>query len=79
MDDVSGNLHYNLGLIYFQLQEFGKAREQAYKALDLGYDLDGLKNMLIRVGQWRESSQEKNELLQLMDQATPRFLRRVVR
>ncbi len=50
----SGNFNYNLGLAYFQVQDYEKARLQAYKARELGYDLEGLKNLLTRAGQWRE-------------------------
>jgi tetratricopeptide (TPR) repeat protein len=50
----SGNFQYNLGLAYFQVQDYEKARQQAYKARELGYDLDGLKNLLTRAGQWKE-------------------------
>ena len=49
-----GNLSYNLGLAYFQVQDYEKAREYAYKARELGFDLKGLQNMLMRAGQWHE-------------------------
>jgi hypothetical protein len=49
-----GNFSYNLGLAYFQAQEYEKAREQAYKAKEMGFQLDGLKNLLTKAGQWRE-------------------------
>ena len=54
MGASSANYHYNLGLAYFQVQEYEKARTQAYKAKELGYELEGLKNLLTRAGQWRE-------------------------
>ena len=50
----SGNFQYNLGLAYFQVQDYERAREQAYKAREMGYGLDGLKNLLTRAGQWKE-------------------------
>ena len=50
----SGNFNYNLGLAYFQAQEYDKARLQAYKARELGYELDGLKNLLTKAGKWQE-------------------------
>ena len=50
----SGNFNYNLGLAYFQAQEYDKARLQAYKARELGYELDGLKNLLTKAGQWQD-------------------------
>jgi tetratricopeptide (TPR) repeat protein len=51
---TGGNFNYNLGLAYFQAQEYEKAREQAYKAKEMGFQLDGLKNLLTKAGQWRE-------------------------
>jgi len=51
---ASGNFNYNLGLAYFQAQEYDKARLQAYKARELGYELDGLKNLLNKAGKWQE-------------------------
>jgi tetratricopeptide (TPR) repeat protein len=50
----SANFHYNMGLAYFQVQDYEKARVEAYKAKELGFQLEGLKNMLTRAGQWRE-------------------------
>jgi tetratricopeptide (TPR) repeat protein len=50
----SANFQYNLGLAYFQAQEYEKARAQAYKAKEMGYELQGLKNLLTKAGQWRE-------------------------
>jgi tetratricopeptide (TPR) repeat protein len=52
----SANFQYNLGLVYFQAHEYDKARAQAYKAKELGYELEGLKNLLTRAGQWREKA-----------------------
>ena len=50
----SANFHYNLGLAYFQVQDYEKARIQAYKAKEMGYELDGLKKLLMKAGQWRD-------------------------
>jgi len=50
----NGNLYYNIGLAYFELKEYGKAREYARKAYAQGFNLPGLKEKLQRVGQWRE-------------------------
>jgi len=59
----NGNIQYNLGLVYFQLQDYDKAREHAYVAQDLGFPLEGLQNMLKRAGQWRErkNTNDKDE------------------
>ena len=48
----NANLHYNLGLVFFDLQEYEKARQHAQKAYGLGYDLPGLRKKLERVGKW---------------------------
>ena len=48
----SGNVHYNLGLAYFELGEYAKAREHAKAAAELGFDLPGLRKKLVDVGQW---------------------------
>ncbi len=50
----SGNFNYNLGLAYFRAKEYEKARVQAYKAKELGFELEGLKNLLTKAGQWRD-------------------------
>lgn len=47
---------YNAGLAYFAVKEYGKARELAEKAYGQGYPLPGLKNKLIGVGEWKQSS-----------------------
>lgn len=46
------NLSYNMGLLYFNLKEYAKAREYAKKAYAGGFPLSGLKDMLVRAGQW---------------------------
>lgn len=51
-DDV--NVQYNLGLAYFDLQDYGKALEHAKKAYELGFPLDGLKNKLKKAGKWQD-------------------------
>jgi tetratricopeptide (TPR) repeat protein len=49
-----GNVYYNLGLAYFDLKDYGKARDYAKRAYELGFTLPGLKNKLQSVGQWRD-------------------------
>lgn len=56
--DIGGNLSYNIGLVYFQLQDYEKARKYAQRARELGVDLMGLQNMLMRAGQWRDDGGE---------------------
>jgi Tfp pilus assembly protein PilF len=49
----NANVHYNLGLAYFDLKHYDKARERAHTAYRLGFPLPGLKDKLSRVGAWR--------------------------
>lgn len=50
----NGNVSYNLGLAYFDLKDYAKARDYAKRAREQGFTLDGLENKLKRVGQWRD-------------------------
>ena len=46
------NVQYNLGLAYFQVKDYERAREYAKRAYDRGFPLPGLKQMLIKAGKW---------------------------
>jgi tetratricopeptide (TPR) repeat protein len=46
------NIHYNLGLAYFELKDYEKATEQAKLAYGLGHPLTGLRDKLKRQGRW---------------------------
>ena len=46
------NIHYNLGLLYFDEKNYEKAREHAKRAYELGFPLEGLKKKLQSVGAW---------------------------
>ena len=46
--------HYNIGLLYVELEEFELAREHARRAYELGYPLPGLRNALARLGEWED-------------------------
>lgn len=48
------NVHYNLGLAYFDVKDYDKALEHARKAYALGFPLDGLKNKLKGAGKWQD-------------------------
>lgn len=48
--DQSPELHYNLGLISFELRDYDAAQVYAAKAYEKGYPLPGLKQMLSKVG-----------------------------
>ena len=56
LDPNSANIHYNLGLLYFDLKDYPKARHNAQRAYELGFALPGLKRMLEGVGQWEPSA-----------------------
>jgi tetratricopeptide (TPR) repeat protein len=46
------NIHYNLGLLYFEEKNYGKAKEHAKVAYDMSFPLEGLKKKLKSVGAW---------------------------
>jgi tetratricopeptide (TPR) repeat protein len=48
----NANAHYNLGLAYFETKNYGKARAEAKRALELKFPLDGLKRKLQAAGKW---------------------------
>jgi tetratricopeptide (TPR) repeat protein len=48
----NSNVHYNLGLAYFELKEYDKALASAHRAYQLGFPFPGLRNMLEREGKW---------------------------
>ncbi len=45
-------VHYNLGLLYYELKQYEEARNHAIIAYDNGYPLPGLKNKLAKSGHW---------------------------
>jgi tetratricopeptide (TPR) repeat protein len=49
------NLHYNLGLTYFDLKEYDKSLEHAHAAYRLGFPLPGLREKLQKAGKWRDA------------------------
>ena len=50
----NGNIHYNLGLLYFAKKDYDNARNQAKRAYDLGFPLPGLKEKLVKAGEWEK-------------------------
>jgi tetratricopeptide (TPR) repeat protein len=52
LDPESADAHYNLGLLYFDMSDFGKARDHAKAAYEAGYPLQGLRKKLERAKQW---------------------------
>jgi tetratricopeptide (TPR) repeat protein len=57
-DDI--NAHYNMGLAYFELKEYGKANEQAQISYSLGAPLPGLRDLLKREGRWDPHNQPQS-------------------
>lgn len=55
LGDDSGNLHYNLGLAYFELRDYDKSVAHARRAYELGFTLPGLKEKLSKAGKWPTS------------------------
>jgi tetratricopeptide (TPR) repeat protein len=51
----NANVHYNLGLAYFDLKDYDKALASAHRAYELGFPLPGLRNKLEKAGKWREA------------------------
>lgn len=45
---------YNIGLIYLDMKNYGKAREQAYRAEELGVTRTDLRDRLQSAGQWKD-------------------------
>ncbi len=48
----SADVQYNLGLLFFELKQYKKAKTHAIKAYELGYPLPGLKIKLRDLGVW---------------------------
>ena len=46
-------LHYNVGLLYFDLKDYEKSVANAKIAYDQGFNLPGLRNKLTKAGQWK--------------------------
>lgn len=51
----NANVHYNLGLAYFDLKDYDKALASAHRAYELGFPLPGLRNKLEKAGKWGEA------------------------
>jgi tetratricopeptide (TPR) repeat protein len=55
----SVELAYNLGLLYFEMKERDKAKEEAVRAYSLGYPLPGLRDKLARAGLWSKADDDR--------------------
>jgi tetratricopeptide (TPR) repeat protein len=62
LGEDSANLHYNIGLIYFNLGKYDEALNHAHIAYQAGFPLPGLRDKLKRAGKWRELSAGNDEL-----------------
>lgn len=50
------NIHYNLGLAYFDVGDYPKSLRHAQEAYRLGFPLAGLRKKLEKAGKWRDAS-----------------------
>lgn len=50
----SGNFYYNLGLAYFEVNDYEKSVIAANRAYHMGFNLPGLKGKLVKAGKWRD-------------------------
>ena len=50
--------HYNIGLVYFDMKNYGKALVQAHEAIALGFPRTELRDLLKGVNQWQEPKTE---------------------
>ena len=51
---ANANIHYNLGLLYFSKKDYERARTHAKQAYDLGFPLPGLRDKLVKAGEWEK-------------------------
>lgn len=56
----SSELHYNLGLLYTDMDRHADALPHARRAYELGFPLPGLKRRLIKSGHWAETVAEEH-------------------
>ncbi len=46
--------YYNIGMVYADLKQYDEALDMAHQAYALGFQLPGLRDRLIAVGQWKD-------------------------
>lgn len=56
LDSSDANIHYNLGLAYFDVGRYEQALQSAHLAYAAGFPLPGLREKLKRAGKWREAA-----------------------
>lgn len=47
-------VHYNVGLLYFELKDYERSMANAKIAYESGFNLPGLKDKLTKAGQWKD-------------------------
>jgi tetratricopeptide (TPR) repeat protein len=47
-------LHYNVALLYFDLQQYERSMANARIAYDQGFNLPGLRDKLAKAGHWKQ-------------------------
>jgi Tfp pilus assembly protein PilF len=52
----NGFTHYNIGLVYMEGKDYVRAREQASRALELGFERATLREQLAALGQWQPAA-----------------------
>jgi len=55
IDPDNAEAHYNLGLLALRQSDYDMARTHAWAAYANGYPLPGLRESLVRAGQWRDA------------------------
>ena len=50
----NANVHYNLGLAYFDLGDYDKSLAYAHTAYKMGFPLPGLRDKLKKAGKWQD-------------------------
>lgn len=60
-DKENAFTHYNLGLNYFDLKEYGKALAQAHKSYALGFIQPALRDKLKEAGKWTDPETADDE------------------
>ncbi len=53
--------HYNIGLVYFDMKNYGRALAQAHEAMALGFPGTELRDLLKGVNQWQEPKIEAKD------------------
>ncbi|MFZ2389142.1 MAG: hypothetical protein WAW69_15200 [Polaromonas sp.] len=61
MDSDNGFTMYNIGLLYADMKDYGRALTYAHKAMALGFSKPELRQRLERVGRWTEPTAESGK------------------